>query len=62
MERLITKELQGLLQALLLDQELIKLWWSTPNVSFGGVSPEVAWECSPDLVLGYLRKHSGIHD
>jgi hypothetical protein len=62
MGRLITKELQDLLQGLLHDQELTKLWWSTPNVSFGGISPEVAWECSPDLVLGYLRKHSGIHD
>jgi len=52
--------LDGLLFAMLGDQELVKRWWAGPNLAFDNQPPEKIFENDPVRVRDYIFRAANL--
>ena len=52
----IPEKYNRILLAVLGSKELITKWWSSPNKSFGNVTPIEMWDRDKDRVKNYLLR------
>jgi hypothetical protein len=42
----------------LVGEQLVADWWASPNLAFGGRTPEAQWQSGSDAVVNYLMHHA----
>jgi len=53
------QEAELLIHGQLGHDDMVYIWWNTPNEDFGGELPMTIWSENPDIVLNHLRKRTG---
>ena len=57
MEKTLKETLDEMLFSMLGDEELMDIWWHSPNKAFENKVPNFVYEIDPQKVLSYVTFH-----